>query len=80
MVDSNESEEVNLHFVGDGNVGKTCLIQTHVNQAYPGNTPPNAFDVYDAEIQYQGQRKNLHITDTGGQYENKEIRALAYPS
>ena len=68
--------------VGDGAVGKTCLLQTYANNEFPETYVPTTFDNHRAHksIKFHGKPVEavLDLWDTAGQEGYEEMRKLSY--
>ncbi|XP_029687603.1 rho-related GTP-binding protein RhoQ-like, partial [Takifugu rubripes] len=53
--------------VGDGAVGKTCLLMSYANDAFPEEYVPTVFDHYAVSVNVGGKQYLLGLYDTAGQ-------------
>lgn len=73
------SSAIKCVVIGDGGVGKTCLMKTYVDDCFPAEYVPTVFDNYTAVLRIDGQNINLGLWDTSGQSNYDRLRPLAYP-
>ncbi|GMM37257.1 hypothetical protein DASC09_045820 [Saccharomycopsis crataegensis] len=65
--------------VGDGGVGKTCLLMSFAKSGFPAHYIPTVFETHNKQIIIDNQPIDLELIDTAGQKELGELRPMAYP-
>ena len=65
--------------VGDGAVGKTCLLMSYANNTFPSTYVPTVFDNYSVTVNIGEEPYTLGLFDTAGQEDYERIRPLTFP-
>jgi small GTP-binding protein len=65
---------IKVALVGDGTVGKTCLLMSYICQAFMEDYIPTMFDNFSAIEEIDGELVNVIMWDTAGQEDYESIR------
>ena len=64
--------------VGEGAVGKTCMVMTYGKDEFPSTYSPTVVDTYETVTKIDNKEVNLEIWDTAGQADLGRVRPIAY--
>ncbi|EAL49965.2 Rho family GTPase [Entamoeba histolytica] len=74
-----QQNSMKLVIVGDGAVGKTCLLTRYRLNTFPEDYVPTVFENFVEQVSYKKGHINLQMWDTAGQEDFDRIRNRAYP-
>ncbi|BFU23495.1 Rho family GTPase [Entamoeba histolytica] len=74
----NGKKALKIVVVGDGAVGKTCLLLAFSKGEIPTAYVPTVFENFSHVMKYKNEEFILHLWDTAGQEEYDRLRPLSY--
>ncbi|KAK8885722.1 hypothetical protein M9Y10_041174 [Tritrichomonas musculus] len=71
-------QPIRIVAIGDGAVGKTCMLLVFKGDPFPEDYEPTIFENFHEIRTFQGKQYNLHLWDTAGQEEYDRLRPMSY--
>lgn len=76
----NTDKTIKCVVVGDGAVGKTCMLISYATDKFPHEYIPTVFDNYVVTLKIMEETYTLGLFDTAGQEDFDNMRHLCYPN
>lgn len=78
MSKDKEATPIRVVAVGDGAVGKTCMLLVFKGDKFPEDYEPTIFENHHEMRTFQKKTYCLHLWDTAGQEEYDRLRPMSY--
>jgi small GTP-binding protein len=71
---------IKIVVVGDGAIGKTCMLVSFCQKKFPEEYVPTVFDNFKTNMMYGNETVTVGLWDTAGQEDYDRLRPLSYPN
>lgn len=61
MVEQPSKINIKIVTIGDGSVGKTCMLMSYTQDKFPADYIPTIFDNYSADIKFENRFISLSL-------------------
>jgi len=75
-----DKNAIKIVLIGDGFVGKTCMILSYATDRWSTNYKATIYEKYEFKITVDNRPFVMEIVDTAGQDEHENLRTFAYPN
>jgi small GTP-binding protein len=72
-------QNVKLMVLGDGGIGKSCLLTTYTSNQFPDEFIPTIFDKNSLNVMVDGRAINIGLWEPAGGEDYARLRPLTYP-
>uniref|UniRef100_A0A914DMF1 Uncharacterized protein n=1 Tax=Acrobeloides nanus TaxID=290746 RepID=A0A914DMF1_9BILA len=72
--------QIKCVLIGDGTVGKSCMVTTFTTGSFPQEWVPSVFENYSAQMTVDNQAVNLSLWDSSGLENYDRLRTNVYPN
>lgn len=72
-------QNIKAVWIGDGAVGKTCMLISYTQNSFSEDYVPTVFDNYNLTVNYGSKNVSLGLWDTNAGEDYDRLRPLNYP-
>ncbi|XP_033099801.1 cell division control protein 42 homolog [Anneissia japonica] len=64
--------------VGDGNVGKSCIMAAYKTNEFPSTNIPTVYENHELTVMNSGEEYNIKVYEAGGTEDYDRLRPMGY--